>query len=349
MKKKKLRDKIMSSLQNKMYNYEVTPPVNSWERIAAALDNAKTQNEFSSRLYNIEATPPANIWEKIVDALDNSKPQTEFSSRLYNIEVHPPAATWEKIAATLAETRLQNGFPSRLYNMEIAPRVNVWKKIVAGINQTGGSASAPVRKILPILRYAAAAIFIGAVAFGIIKLSVNTGDNSNNSVVSTTSNDSNATDINKAGDPVKIQTPEISASEVTDDASEKSNILLAKPPRPGKRLSRSITSSLMANNDNNTESADTDLSQSLYAYADHIPDIADRYVMLMTPDGNIIRMSKKWGNLLCCVSGEEQDADCKNQLKKWQEKIASSSLAPSPGNFMDILGLVNSLNEDNGL
>lgn len=92
-----------------------------------------------------------------------------------------------------------------------------------------------------------------------------------------------------------------------------------------------------------------DLSQTLYAYADHIPTLADRYVMLMTPDGNIIRMSKKWSDLLCCVSGEEQDADCKDQLKKWQQKIASSELAPSPGNFMDILGLVNSLNESNGL
>ena len=77
--------------------------------------------------------------------------------------------------------------------------------------------------------------------------------------------------------------------------------------------------------------------------------LTDRYIMLMTPDGNIIRMSKKWSDLVCCVSGEEQDADCKDQLKKWQEKMAASSLAPSPGNFMDILSLVNSLDENNEL
>ena len=44
----------------------------------------------------------------------------------------------------------------------------------------------------------------------------------------------------------------------------------------------------------------------------------------MTPDGNIIRMSKKWSGLVCCVSGEEQDEDCKNQIKKWQKKIATA-------------------------
>jgi hypothetical protein len=100
---------------------------------------------------------------------------------------------------------------------------------------------------------------------------------------------------------------------------------------------------------NYISNADKELSQSIYAYEDHVPTIAERYVMLMTPDGNIIRMSKKWSELVCCVAGEDQDKDCKDQIKKWQEKIATSSLAPSPGNFMDILNLVNSLNEGSEL
>lgn len=369
----------MSSFQDKMYNHEETPPVNSWEKIAAALDNSPTQNGFSSRLYNIEinppvttwekivtaidyvhpqnefssllynikVNPPANTWEKIVAAIDNAQTQNEFSSRLYNIEVNPPANTWKKIAATLDEPRIQNEFPSRLYNMEVAPPVNVWEKVVAGLNKTSVIVNTPVRKFSAILRYAAAAIFIGAVAYGIINLTVNTGNDVNNTVVSKINKDSSTSEINKAGDTGKIQTPEITNSENDAGAIEKSKPLFAKHVRPVKRVSRAIISSMIASND--ADIATADLSQSLYAYADHIPDIADRYVMLMTPDGNIIRMSKKWGHLLCCVSGEEQDADCKSQLKKWQEKIATSSLAPSPGNFMDILGLVNSLNEDNGL
>lgn len=337
----------MSSFQDKMYNHEVIPPVNSWEKIAAALDNSPTQNGFSSRLYNIEINPPATTWEKIVTAIDYVHPQNEFSSRLYNIEVNPPANTWEKIAATLDEPRIQNEFTSRLYNMEVSPPVNVWEKVVAGLDKTSVIVNTPVRKFSAILRYAAAAIFIGAVAYGIINLTVNTSNDVNNTVVSKINKDSSTSDINKAGDTGKIQTPEITNSENDAGAIEKSKPLLAKNVNPVKRVSRVIISSMIASND--ADIATADLSQSLYAYADHIPDIAERYVMLMTPDGNIIRMSKKWGHLLCCVSGEEQDADCKSQLKKWQEKIATSSLAPSPGNFMDILGLVNSLNEDNGL
>ncbi len=42
-------------------------------------------------------------------------------------------------------------------------------------------------------------------------------------------------------------------------------------------------------------------------------------------------MSKKLGNIVCCVAGEEQDDECKDQLKKWQEKIAASPVAPRTG------------------
>ena len=64
----------------------------------------------------------------------------------------------------------------------------------------------------------------------------------------------------------------------------------------------------------------------------------------MTPDGGIVRMSKKWGDLVCCVSGQDSDENCKDQIKKWQEKLACAPVAN--GNFMDILSLVNTLNTD---
>ena len=305
----------MSSLQDKLYNQKVVPPVNTWGKIAAVLDKAQSQNEFSTRLYNVEVIPPAKTWEKIIVALDESK--------------------------------LQNNFSTRLYKMEIAPPLKVWEKVTAGLSTTTGYVT-PVRKFSPILRYAAAAVFIGAVAYGIIKMAVSTANNENSAVMSTIDKDSSTANKNKTNNSGKTQTTDINTSKDDSEVIEVNKTLLTKLDRPVKRLVRALASSIISRN-NDDIVADEDLSQSIYAYTDHIPDIADRYVMLMTPDGNIIRMSKKWSDLLCCVSGEEQDADCKNQLKKWQEKIATSSLAPSPANFMDILGLINSLNDSNGL
>ena len=74
-------------------------------------------------------------------------------------------------------------------------------------------------------------------------------------------------------------------------------------------------------------------------------DLTNRYIVLMTPDGNIIRMSKKLRNLVCCVSGEEVDKDCVDQMKKWREKIANPAATHTPGNFLDLLHMLNSLQD----
>ena len=81
-------------------------------------------------------------------------------------------------------------------------------------------------------------------------------------------------------------------------------------------------------------------------HEDNLSTSATRYVLLMTPDGQFIRMSKKLSDLVCCVAGEDQDAECRDQMSNWRQKIASSTHSASPGNFMDILNLVKSLQEN---
>ena len=262
----------MSSLQNKLYNYEQIPPENTWEKIAAALDESNLSDEFPSKLYNAETTPPESAWDKIVSSLESEHP----------VVIPMP------------------------------------------------------RKSFPLFRYAAAAAVIGIIAFGIIKWMGN-----NNSQLNT-----------KELVVTKDSTP---GNKETVLSNENNNIIYDNSPK--ENLSTEETNTNIANTDQvkNTRIKkarnkyaipdNIDASQPIYAYNEHTPNLADRYVMLMTPNGNIIRMSKKWGDLVCCVSGEEQDDDCKDQLKKWQEKLAASS-GTSSGSFMDILSMVSSLNTD---
>ena len=75
----------------------------------------------------------------------------------------------------------------------------------------------------------------------------------------------------------------------------------------------------------------------------------NRYMMLLRPDGYIFRMSKKLSNMVNCMynaSAIEADENCRDQVKKWREKIAKSTINPSPDNFMDILTLIKSLDEN---
>jgi hypothetical protein len=260
------------------------------------------------KMYNYEATPPASAWEAIATALDEPGPAAEYPSRLHDLEVTPPAGIWELISKSLDPVEV----------------------------------SKPRTRVLPIfLRYAAAAAVIAAVTFTVFSL-VNSkpGKNEMASAIPT-ARDSGSNERNIVKAPV-IDIPSNTLLTDDDHALEQSKKMLARldhTPRLRSNKAAAIAASVYPGSGENITAPE-------FAYDDEVPDMADRYVMLMTPDGNFIRMSKKWSSLLCCVSGEEQDADCKDQLKKWQQKIAASPVTQSPGNFLDILGLVNSLDDE---
>lgn len=306
----------MSSLKDKMYQWEVAPPAQAWEKIAAALDESSTP-AFASRLLQMEIAPPVSAWEAIAESLDEA-PTLEFPGRLRNLQVVPPAGVWEKINETLGSD--EHVMPMRR------------------------RASIPV-----FLRYAAAAVFIGALAFGIVRLL----DNSSKPGEATTAQEISSKDsiklpANSASANIAVEPAPVPVSPVELSGTSRPPTAIAKTgpmPRNQRRLLNSSSPGSISFAKNLVQNA----SNRIYAYEDHVPSIAERYVVLMTPDGNFIRMAKKWGSLLCCVSGEEQDAECKDQLKKWQEKIANSPIAAAPGNFMDIMSLVNSLSEDTQL
>ena len=270
--------------------------------------------------------------------------------KMYDYEVNPSPNCWEKISAELNNAEMGHEFPAALYNMELTPPATIWEKVNAAINPESETIVRPIfRRRSPVLRYAAAAIIVGIIGFATLRLVISSGNNSENANKVAENKDSTkssntVTGASKDGDTsangVAIDTP--LAGEQNENLVASANPSVQKA---GKRGIQRIASA----NSSKPQYPENELSQSIYAYEDHVPDIAERYVMLMTPDGNFIRMAKKWSDLLCCVSGEEQDPDCKDQLKKWQQKLAASTLAPSPSNFMDILGLVNSLQENNGL
>lgn len=295
----------MSSVQDKLKNCEVVPPVQVWDKIASELDESFSAQKFPFKLYELESVPPSIVWDNINSELQDSLPANALSSRLYHAEVNPPAAAWPYINAAL--------HPSE---ESATPVVSISGK----------------RKSF--LRYAVAAAFIGIAAFGIIKWT--TGSVKPDTGIAGTINSAATTPQNTTPAPVAVS-PE--NKEITSPQPANGISLTASTPKPRR----------YKNNDDIKEAnytygdEDYDASNPLYAYEDHTNRIADRYIMLMTPDGKFIRMSKKWSDMVCCVSGEEQDADCKTQLKQWQEKLAASPAATSAGNFLDILSLVNSL------
>lgn len=255
---------------------------------------------------------------------------SNLQDRLYNHHETPPSHTWDKIASALDEAEMENQFPKTLYAIEATPPAAAWERIQESLHPP--VVSMPARTVkMPILRYAIAALFIGAIAFGVFRLTRNTTSLPPDIVA-------------KSGEVVpktNVPSDALNTTPVTPTAIEPGSEHTLKD----KRLIAQNTTPARSNR-REASSRSTDATNALYTYQDRVPNVADRYIMLMTPDGNFIRMSKKWSNMVCCVSGEEQDSDCKDQIKKWQEKLAQSPV--SSDNVMDILSLVNSLDESGG-
>jgi len=258
--------------------------------------------------------------------------------KMYDYEVTPPPHVWDKIASALDETAQPAQYPSRLYGMEVPPPPGLWEKIAATIDSEKGDSIPAHRKIPVFIRYAAAAAIIAFLAWGGFRLLNNNSAGDKPGIVEKKQPVS-PTNIpfNPPDQPTNVKPDEIASGDPANEDEARNDVALEESKKTYAKLNTPKRSKIK-------NAADFRFSlENIEPPIDLDP--ATRYIVLMTPDGNIIRMSKKLSDLVCCVSGEEQDANCVDQLKKWREKVAGSSLAYSPGNFGDILNLVKALQE----
>ena len=269
---------------------------------------------------------------------------TDLQNKMLNYEVTPPAGIWGKIAFALDESELANKFPGKLYEANVPPPVSVWNNITASLDAEKEITKPQYRRIYPILKYAAAAVIIGFLAWGGILLLNNKSGNTDivkyDSSVPVKESLSAKTDQITNSPEEKTATTDITSIEDearNDAALEASKKTFAKLELPSRSRIKEIASGFsFTSSTNNVPRIDpideTDPS-----------NLSSRYITLMTPEGNIIRVSKKLSDMVCCVSGEEVDEACSDQIKKWREKIMCSPNCHTTGSFMDMLLLLDKL------
>ena len=254
--------------------------------------------------------------------------------KMYKYEVSPPASVWERIVVDLDASDLSQDYPGKLYAQEIMPPATAWARIAASLD-----ANSPQKNrssLVPLFRYAAAAAIIAALVW-VGSMVMNREKTGSPEVARVETPKQQTQPVNNTPsaitkkDPEKNIEPTITEEARNDAALEQSKKTYARLNVPTRSKIR------------NTTGFHFSLDQVEPLSAEDA-DPATRYIVLMTPDGNFIRMSKKLSDLVCCVSGEEQDQDCVDQLKKWRNKMATSA-AYSPGNFGDLMDLVKSLQE----
>ena len=253
------------------------------------------------------------------------------------MEAPPPSGVWDRISAELDESAIGSPFSNKLKSLAVTPPASAWENIESQLGNADAVTPPSVRST-PWLKYAAAAAVLAALAWG-STLVFNGKKNAGNEVVVNKPAIVPPVEIKnttpQTDQPAKEETVTIDEDEKRNDAAlEASKGTYAKLNTPKRNKIRNAAGFHFA-----LDNPDPIVSPESM-------DPANRYIVLMTPDGNFIRMAKKWNHLLCCVTGEEQDAECTDQLKKWKDKMANSSQTASPGNFGDIMDLLKTLQDD---
>ena len=60
-------------------------------------------NGFQHRLYEIEVTPPPQVWEKLAAGLDEINADNLIANKFNKAELAAPLSVWEKINESLSE------------------------------------------------------------------------------------------------------------------------------------------------------------------------------------------------------------------------------------------------------
>lgn len=278
---------------HKLYNYEVAPPAEAWERIAQELEGVNEYRNLSQKLQNLQVAAPVLAWENISGELDDEKSFEIIGKKLSSVAVAPPADVWGKIQENLSIT------------------LPVTKK------------EAPVIPLkIRISKYAAAAAVIGILvlsAYFLAQRSSQDVDTIQKSFADNTSVIKSADQpIAKADlqDKIKLQKTSI----VADSAQRHAALPLA-----------SQNEGVLTTSNGNSYSTTVEKNR----------EVDGRYIVLMTEEGNVVRMNKKVSGMADCIAGEDVSQECNNKIEEWQKELAAMPVLASPDNILGLLELAN--------
>lgn len=322
----------------KIYEHEVTPPPEIWDRIAHDLDNDHIV--FREKLFHAQQTPPESVWEKIVHDLDNEL--IVFKDKLQFAQETPPANTWSNIQSILDNENVKKG---------------------------------RVISIPTIFKMSAAAAVI-AILFFTTNYFVNTKEPIDNTTAQKENKPQQevAKTDNAAKDNGNGTNP-LSKPEEKEKSFIASNTDIRKNKKQETNQQLNVYSDggsfpmpspefIAADKSNATDKYDLGSSfnkrvQNLKGEIKEdisLLDLPNSYFLMTGPDGQSIRVSAKFRNTIQYLngSGNEELLDVilresqywKNIFRDWKEKMNTSTFIPSVNNFMDIAELMQLLHQN---
>lgn len=276
-----------------------------------------------------EVTPPPAAWERIAAELDQWSALAPAGRLLQEAEEPPPPAAWLAIREELENQALGR----QLSQLEITPPAEIWSSVEQEL--------APAERKRPLQtwwRYAAAAVVTGLLVWTGFRLFSENKEQPGSITATQTIKDTGSVQLTDQQARENLAAI-IRSTRPPADAPEE--VRSAKALEASKKTVARIEPAQLQRKLKNTAAFRFELPAP-----PPVIDTRERYVVLLTPQGNMIRMSKKLKDMLCCLAGQDGDPACQEQVRKWQDKLINAPGSHAPGNFADLLDMLNALDEN---
>ena len=342
------------SFEKKLYNIEITPPINVWNNISIELDDLLLEAKLKNKLFGLISIPPTSTWSIIEEDLKEFADTKTIAEKLNKISETPPSGIWNTIEKQLNEDLVNIKIAKHLSAIEMSPPENSWNTIISELN-TPTPVIPFVKKYNGVIKYAAAAVVVGLIAWGGIKFLYS---------------DTNEIEGGEIAKEVKvnpvIQSPVQNTEVLNSDKTVIASTVDLKEPSikqistKGKKTAiaqtdKDIIASLNSfqNNHSGTEEIIADVNNAQRnkragIVSNESDTVAPRYLMYLSDDCSIVKVSKKLADLQCIYNKDGSVAQsalaslnkqfCDDLVKTWQEKLANAPLSSfDPLELADIL------------
>jgi hypothetical protein len=309
---------------NKILGYKETPPQDVWPNIANELDKDEEENKSSltTKILAYEAKPPATALVNIFNELDKEHTDN-YATRVYNHQEEPPVLAWENITAQLNNEN----------TTAVVPLENKKNNIRALY-----------------IRIAAAAAVLTIVVTTVLIISKEKPANINESVAAVKPQSQHNT------------TPEVDTEKTTLPASD-SHENMNNPAEKKSTVEETVVIDYVKGNEtlplapNPAEANKEKLQNSKGETPQDITlmNAPNTYISVTGPDGQTVKVSSKFSNLISYLTGDNTEENLDLIIKEsakwratfaaWRDKMTNNVVAPSFGNFMDIIELSKVLEE----
>jgi len=214
-----------------------------------------------------------------------------------------------------------NDLKNKLYNYEATPPPGVWDAIASELDSEKA-------KVVPLpgknnkRYYYIAAASIAVILFSVIFFNIRS--NTKDDFIYSKQNNSDTTSNNTA--LLTVPQQEENLTKNTDTISVVTDNKLRKGG-PNQKISKPTTA-LEKQDDNN------------------LATNSDRYMTIEGPEGQPVKVSSKMATLIDSSETKTSSKPIWNKkVNEWKEIMKGNTLAPTPGNFLDIVELTKSLKD----